>query len=117
MARELSDRPAIKAEPEELPEELEAQDAASFGEHPDSNSVQAIELAHSAIKKFPEFAKRHRKFIGSVAVISTSAIVLASIAIGKRLRRGETPKQILEEITPEEIESSLGLLRRLKLRK
>jgi hypothetical protein len=117
MARELGNRPAIKIEVEELPEGLEPQDSASFGEQPDGSSVQAIQLAHQAIKKFPDFARRHRKFIGSVAVVSTSAIVLASIAIGRRLRRGQTPTQILDEITPEEIENASGLLKRLKLKK
>ena len=91
-----------------MPPGLEPQDSAAFGEEPDGSSVQAIKLAHEAIKKFPDFAKRHKKFIGSVAVISTSAIVLASIAVGRRLRRGQTPKQILDEITPEEIESASG---------
>lgn len=117
MARELGNRPAIKIEVQELPEGLEPDESASFGEQPDGSSVQAIHLAHQAIKKFPDFAKRHRKFIGSVAVISTSAIVLASIAIGRRLRKGESPKKILEEITPEEIENASGFLRRLKLKK
>jgi hypothetical protein len=117
MARELSNRPALKIEVEELPPGLEPQDSASFGEEPDGNSVQAIQLAHAAIKKFPEFAKRHRKFVGSVAVISTSILLLASIAIGRRLRKGESPKKILDEITPEEIEAAGGFLRKLKRRK
>ena len=32
-------------------------------------------------------------------------IVLASIAVGRRLHRGESPESILEAITPDEIES------------
>jgi hypothetical protein len=117
MARELGDRPTVKIEVEELPPGLEPQDSAAFGEEPDRSSVQAIQLAHAAIKKFPDYAKRHRKFIGSVAVISTSVLVLASIAIGRRLRRGESPKKILDEITPEEIDNAGGFLRKLKRRK
>ncbi|MEX2237208.1 MAG: hypothetical protein WEB00_06715 [Dehalococcoidia bacterium] len=117
MARELSDRPSLGIDIQELPAGLDPQDSASFGEEPDGSSVQAIQLAHQAIKKFPAFASRHRKFIGSVAVISTSALVLAGIAIGRRLRRGESPKKILEEITPEEIENAAGILRKLKRRK
>jgi hypothetical protein len=117
MARELGERPALRIETEELPPGLEPQDSAAFGEEPDRNSVQAIQLAHAAIKKFPDFAKRHRKFVGSVAVISTSVLVLASIAIGRRLRKGESPKKILDEITPEEIENAGGFLRKLKRRK
>jgi hypothetical protein len=116
MARELGSRPAIKVDIEEAPPGLEPNESAAFGEEPDGSSVQAIQLAHEAIKKFPDFARRHKKFIGSVAVISTSALVVASIAIGRRLRRGESPKKILDEITPEEIEDA-GFARRLKRKK
>jgi hypothetical protein len=74
------------------------------GETPDSHSLNALRLAHSAVDKFPELKKRYQKYIGPVAVLSTAVVVLASIAVNRRLHRGQSPERILAEITPEEIE-------------
>jgi hypothetical protein len=78
------------------------------GEAPDGSALKALELAHKAIAKFPELAKRYQKFIGPVAVVSTALIVLASIAVATRLYHGQSPEKILEEITPDEIENAGG---------
>jgi hypothetical protein len=75
------------------------------GEAPDRSALAALHLAHRAVAKFPELSKRYQKFIGTAAVVSSAVIVLASIAVGRRLRRGESPESILEAITPDEIES------------
>ena len=76
------------------------------GETPDHQSLHILQLAHEAIKKFPNLAIRHRKFIGTTAVVSTSLVVLATVAINLRLRRGHSPAKILAEITQEEIEGA-----------
>ncbi|HLF78089.1 MAG TPA: hypothetical protein VJB57_11440 [Dehalococcoidia bacterium] len=76
------------------------------GEAPDNSALSSLQLAHRVIAKFPELAKRYQKFIGTAAVVSTALIVLASIAVGRRLTHGESPEKILAEITSEEIENA-----------
>jgi hypothetical protein len=75
------------------------------GEAPDRSALTALQLAHRAVAKFPELTKRYQKFIGTAAVVSSAVIVLASIAVTRRLHRGESPESILDSITPDEIES------------
>ncbi|HEX5141318.1 MAG TPA: hypothetical protein VFX19_10260 [Dehalococcoidia bacterium] len=73
------------------------------GEAPDSSALTSLQLAHRVIAKFPELTKRYQKFIGTAAVVSSALIVLASIAVSRRLHRGESAEQILASITPDEI--------------
>ena len=90
------------------PPEAESDDADyqhSQGEAPDNSAMTALQLAHRAVNKFPELTKRYQKFIGTAAFVSSAVIVLASIAVSRRLHRGESPESILEQITPDEIES------------
>ena len=75
------------------------------GEAPDNSAQNALQLAHRAVNKFPELTKRYQKFIGTAAVVSTAVIILASIAVNRRLHKGESPDRILAEITPDEIEN------------
>ena len=63
------------------------------GEAPDRNALAALQLAHRAIAKFPELSKRYQKFIGTAAVVSSALIVLASIAVSRRLR----PRRVARE--------------------
>ncbi len=76
------------------------------GESPDNSALNSLQLAHRVIAKFPELAKRYQKFIGTAAVVSTALIVLSSIAVTRRLHKGESPEHILAEITPDEIENA-----------
>ncbi|MGE0059945.1 MAG: hypothetical protein AB7P33_03385 [Dehalococcoidia bacterium] len=78
----------------------------SQGEAPDHSAMDIIRLAHRAVDKFPELTRRYQKFIGAGAVLSSAVIVLATIAINKRLKDGDSIEKILAEITPEEIESA-----------
>jgi hypothetical protein len=68
--------------------------------------MTALQLAHRVVNKFPELTKRYQKFIGMTAVVSSALIVLASIAVAKRMSRGESAEEILASITPDEIESA-----------
>lgn len=68
--------------------------------------MDIIRLAHRAVEKFPELTRRYQKFIGAGAVLSSAVIVLATIAINKRLKDGDSIDKILAEITPEEIENA-----------
>lgn len=76
------------------------------GETPDVATRQTISLAHRAVGKFPDLAERYRGFAGPAAVASGALIVLAGVAIARRMRKGQQAKQILAEITPEEIEQA-----------
>jgi hypothetical protein len=95
----------IDTEPTEQPE-LEDGDWQTQGEAPDSSALSALQLAHRVVAKFPELTKRYQKFIGTAAVVSSALIVLASIAVARRLNRGESAEDILNSITPEEIENA-----------
>lgn len=95
----------IETEPTEQPE-LDDADWQSQGESPDPSALRALHLAHRVVEKFPELTKRYQKFIGTAAVVSSALIVLASIAVARRLNRGESAEDILNSITSEEIENA-----------
>lgn len=94
---------------QQLPEEEPGAEALwerLEGEEPDSATRQALILAHRAVDKFPELAQRYRRFAGPAAVVSTALTVLAGIAVARRMRRGQSPEEILQELTREEIENA-----------
>jgi len=76
------------------------------GEAPDPSALSALQLAHRVMAKFPDLTKRYQKFIGTAAVVSSALIVLTSIAVARRLNRGESAEDILNSITSEEIENA-----------
>jgi hypothetical protein len=84
-------------------------DRGVVGEQPDGWTRDALELAHKAIDKFPELRKRYSRIAGPAAILSTGAVLLAGIAITRRLRNGESPDEILEKLTPEEIVNAVHL--------
>ena len=85
-------------QPEELWEDTHG------GETPDSSTAQSLRLAHKAAEKFPELNARYKNFAGTAAVVSGALIVLAGVAVARRVKRGQNAEQILEQITSEEIE-------------
>lgn len=95
----------IEQEVPSVTEQDEAEWHNGQGEAPDTNTMSALQLAHRAVHKFPELTKRYQKFIGTAAVVSSAVIVLASIAVNRRLHKGESPEHILASITPDEITS------------
>ena len=76
------------------------------GEQPDSATRHALNLAHQAVDRFPDLARRYRRFTGPAAVVSTGLVLLAGMAIARRQRLGEHPDQILDSLTPDEIENA-----------
>jgi len=76
------------------------------GESPDGATRQALNLAHRAAEKFPELAHRYRSFAGPAAIVSGALIALAGVAVARRLRRGQRPEEVLDQITSEEIEQA-----------
>jgi len=92
------DRPAeTNHDAEELWEHVE-------GESPDTATKQQLNLAHKASEKFPELVNRYRSFAGPVAIVSGALMALAGVAVARRVKRGQKPDEILDQITPEEIE-------------
>jgi hypothetical protein len=82
------------------------------GESPDSATRQALNLAHRAADKFPELANRYRSFAGPAVIVSGALVLLAGVAVARRARRGQKPEEILEQITPAEIESAATVTHR-----
>ncbi|MFB0900916.1 MAG: hypothetical protein QMB22_02780 [Dehalococcoidia bacterium] len=76
---------------------------ASGGDELDVNTIYSINLAYKLIKRFPKLEKRHRVVAGGLAV-SSALIILASIAISKRIKKGENIKTALNSISEPEIE-------------
>jgi hypothetical protein len=101
----LKVREDTTAPPEPIEEQEHVWDVLE-GEQPDSATRHALNMAHRAIDRFPDLARRHRRFAGSAAVLSTGVVLLAGIAIARRLRLGEHPDHIIDSLTPDEIESA-----------
>ncbi|MEZ4503970.1 MAG: hypothetical protein R3C39_15210 [Dehalococcoidia bacterium] len=74
------------------------------GEQVDRAAEEAIHLAHKALDRFPDLVRRH-SFIAGGAAVSSALVVLAGVAIARRMRAGETAEQALEHVTAEEIET------------
>lgn len=106
MTRAAERPPATDHMPEEIWEER------TQGEQPDSATSSALNLAHRAAEKFPELTHRYRAFAGPAAIVSGALIVLAGVAVSRRLRKGQQPQEILDEITSDEIESAATVTQR-----
>ena len=99
MARATERPPKVDQEPDDVWEHL-------GGESPGSGTAQALRLAHRASEKFPELAQRYRNFAGPAAIASGALVVLAGVAVARRMRKGQKAEEILEQITSEEIEQA-----------
>jgi len=74
----------------------------SGGERVTGTAGDAIRLAHKTLERFPHVVKRH-KFIAGGAAISSSLVVLAGVAITRRMRSGQSEEEALASITEEEL--------------
>ncbi len=75
----------------------------SGGEPIDRAARDAVQLAYQALERFPELVRRH-KFIAGGAAVSTSLIVLAGVAIARRMRLGQTSDEALASVTEREMQ-------------
>jgi hypothetical protein len=101
MTRAIERAPSAEPDPhEDLWEDQHG------GETPDHATAQALRLAHRAAEKFPELKERYKSFAGPAAIASGALIVMASVAVARRARRGQKPEEILAQITSEEIENA-----------
>src|SRR5215207_7444142 len=74
------------------------------GEQIDRAAGESIRLAHRALNRFPDLLKRHRYVAGGAAVAG-ALVVLASVAIARRMRDGESGEEAADSVTQAEIES------------
>lgn len=75
----------------------------SGGEPIDRTAGEAIRLAHRALDRFPDIVRRH-KFVAGGAVVSSSLIALAGVAIARRIRAGQSPEEAVANVTEEEVQ-------------
>ena len=78
------------------------------GEAPDHSGMRILQLTHKALSMVPEFARKHRKFIGTLEVIGSAAIVATSVVVTRRLIAAgpDAPdEKVLDGITKEELEA------------
>ena len=83
---------------------------ASGGETIDHVARDSIRLAHKALDRFPDLVRRHKVIAGGAA-ISSSLVILAGVAIAKRMRGGETGEEAVAGLTEKELEQ-LELVKR-----
>jgi len=76
---------------------------ASGGETIDNVARDSIRLAHKALERFPNLVRRH-KFIAGGAAISSSLVIIAGVAVARRMRKGQTADEAVAEVTEAEIE-------------
>ena len=74
------------------------------GEQVDRAAGDSIRLAHRALNRFPALLKRHRYVAGGAAVAG-ALVVLASVAIARRMLDGESGEEAADSVTEAEIES------------
>ncbi len=82
-----------------LPDELKH---PSGGERLQGAATDAVRLAYRGLERFPELVKRH-KFIAGGAAVSTSLVVLAGVAIARRLHSGQSEEEAIASLTEEEL--------------
>jgi hypothetical protein len=75
----------------------------SGGEPIDRAAGEAVRLAHRALERFPDIVRRH-KFVAGGAVVSSSLIALAGVAIARRIRAGQSPDEAVAAVTEEEVQ-------------
>ena len=82
-----------------LPDDLKH---PSGGEPIDRAARDAVRLAHRALERFPDVVKRH-KFVAGGAAVSSALVVLAGVAIARRVRSGQTAEEAVAGMTEEEL--------------
>jgi len=76
---------------------------ASGGEMIDRAARDAIRLAHRALDRFPNLVRKHKVLAGGAA-ISSSLVVLAGVAITRRILKGQSAEDAVQMVTEAELE-------------
>ena len=75
---------------------------SSAGEHIDSLSRDPIKFAYSLLDRFPDLVRRHKVIAGGAA-ISSSLVILAGVAISRRMRKGQSAEEAVADLTEDEV--------------
>jgi len=121
---------AVKADDVRHPDQIEDDfdwAAAAEGEPVDAETHRTLRLAHRAVAKFPELKGKYKAYAGAVAVVSSTATLIAAIALTRKTRRGMSGDKALASLTVADLEAAVHvasrdqrykrLLRKLKLRR
>ena len=121
---------AVKADDVRHPDQIEDDfdwAAAAEGEPVDAETHRTLRLAHRAVAKFPELKGKYKVYAGAVAVVSSTATLIAAIALTRKTRRGMSGDKALASLTVADLEAAVHvasrdqrykrLLRKLKLRR
>jgi len=76
---------------------------ASGGETIDHVARDSIRLAHKALDRFPDLVRKHKVIAGGAA-ISSSLVIVAGVAIARRMRKGQSAEEAVADITEDEID-------------
>ncbi len=76
---------------------------ASGGDAIDNVARESIRLAHAALERFPDLVRRHKVIAGGAA-ISSSLVIVAGVAIARRIRKGQTGEEAVADVTEQEID-------------
>lgn len=76
---------------------------ASGGEVIDRTARDAIRLAHRALDRFPDLVRKHKVIAGGAA-ISSSLVVLAGVAITRRILKGQSAEEAVQTVTEAELQ-------------
>jgi hypothetical protein len=121
---------AIKADEVVHPDEIEDEfdwATVSEAETVDPSTKRAVSLASRAVAKFPELKGNYKAYAGAAAVVSSTATLVAAIAISRKMKKGMSAEKALAALTSADIENAVQhasrdqrykrLLRKLKLRR
>jgi len=86
----------------QLGDEIET-DFSPNGEIPDGETTEALRLPFRIVNQLPDLKKLFLEHRGPLKIVSTVAVLGASIAAARRLTKGENPNDFLSEITTGEI--------------
>ena len=121
---------AIKADdvvhPDELTDEFDWETIAE-AESVDPSTRRTLNLANRAVAKFPELKKHYKGYAGAAVVVSSTATLIAAVAISRKMKKGMSAEKALDALTSLDLENAAQyagrdqrykrLLRKLKLRR
>jgi len=122
---------AIKADevrhPDQIEDEFDWEAIAVQGEPVDAETHRTLRAAHRVLAKFPELKGKYKAYAGAAAVVSSTATLIAAVALSRKMKRGMSADKALAALTAADIENAVHvaargqrykrLLRKLKLRR
>jgi hypothetical protein len=120
---------AIKADevvhPDQIEDEFDWEDITE-AEAADPAATKTLSLAHRAVAKFPEMKGKYKAYAGAAVVVSSTATLIAAVALSRKMRGGMSADKALSALTSADIENAIHvagrdqrykrLLRKLKIR-